>query len=68
MDSYDSMLDAVMNGTRKVNTNHPKYKEEQQFFGLDIGEGAFFTSLVWEVLLYMCCFSWLMNKEAALGL
>ena len=23
--------------------------------------------LVWEVLLYMCCFYWLMNKEASLA-
>ena len=28
---------------------------------------VWFGDWLWEVLLYMCCFYWLMNKEAALA-
>ena len=34
----------------------------------DTGDGSpTLYCLLWEVLLYMCCFCWLMNKEAALA-
>ena len=32
-----------------------------------VTQGLLEDEVVWEVLLYMCCFYWLVNKEIAFG-